>query len=290
VGWELGRFGLSARRLTVRHGARVQLREKLPALVRAVGAAGQVVAWVCDPMHGNTECVAGIKTRRYDNIRAEVCARPLFALFASGPTHCSLLSYVLFCLAVFCLIMAHSGELRLWMHAAHTRPGGVALDLPLGLSGDPSPAQVEAFFDVHEELGTVPGGIHLEMTGDDVTECLGGGSDILEADLNSRYHTHCDPRLNAEQALEMAFYVASRLRRRARGLFPSFRLHACGPLHQAKCGAAPSLAWCLLSSGVVWEQFADVVLSRMPFLMGSMLCAGREQMGKAAAQPTSAFY
>ena len=52
--------------------------------------------------------------------------------------------------------------------------------------------------------------------GDDVTECLGGGSDILEADLNSRYHTHCDPRLNAEQALEMSFYVASRLRRRAR--------------------------------------------------------------------------
>ena len=74
--------------------------------------------------------------------------------------------------------------------------------------------QVEAFFDVHEEMGTVPGGIHLEMTGDDVTECLGGGSNIVETDLNSRYHTHCDPRLNAEQALEMAFYVASRLRRR----------------------------------------------------------------------------
>ena len=74
------------------------------------------------------------------------------------------------------------------------------------------PLQVEAFFDVHEQLGTVPGGLHLEMTGDDVTECLGGGSSILEADLNSRYHTHCDPRLNAEQALEMAFYVASRLR------------------------------------------------------------------------------
>ncbi len=70
---------------------------------------------------------------------------------------------------------------------------------------------MEAFFDVHEELGTVPGGIHLEMTGDNVTECLGGGSSIDEADLNSRYHTHCDPRLNAEQALEMSFYVASRL-------------------------------------------------------------------------------
>ena len=75
--------------------------------------------------------------------------------------------------------------------------------------------QVEAFFDVHEELGTVPGGIHLEMTGDNVTECLGGGSSVQETDLNSRYHTHCDPRLNAEQALEMSFYVASRLRRSA---------------------------------------------------------------------------
>ena len=79
---------------------------------------------------------------------------------------------------------------------------------------------MEAFFDVHEQLGTVPGGLHLEMTGDDVTECLGGGSSILEADLNSRYHTHCDPRLNAEQALEMAFYVASRLRQREFGPVP----------------------------------------------------------------------
>ena len=88
--------------------------------------------------------------------------------------------------------------------------------------------QVEAFFDVHEQLGTVPGGLHLEMTGDDVTECLGGGSSILEADLNSRYHTHCDPRLNAEQALEMAFYVASRLRQREQ---PPSEPWPCAPLH-----------------------------------------------------------
>lgn len=127
----------------VRMGAQ-KLREKLPVLVNAVTAAGQTVAWVCDPMHGNTESCSGFKTRRYDNIRAEV----------------------------------------------------------------------EAFFDVHEELGTVPGGIHLEMTGDNVTECIGGGSSVAETDLHSRYHTHCDPRLNAEQALEMAFYIASRLRRR----------------------------------------------------------------------------
>ena len=60
--------------------------------------------------------------------------------------------------------------------------------------------------------GTVPGGLHLEMTGDNVTECIGGGSGVEGAQLGDRYHTHCDPRLNAEQALEMAFFVASRLR------------------------------------------------------------------------------
>jgi len=95
-------------------------------------------------MHGNTESCNGIKTRRYENVRAEV----------------------------------------------------------------------EAFFDVHDSLGSVPGGVHLEMTGDNVTECIGGGSNVGADDLNSRYHTHCDPRLNAEQSLEMAFYVASRLRQR----------------------------------------------------------------------------
>ncbi|DBA73160.1 TPA: hypothetical protein ACH3X2_010094 [Trebouxia sp. C0005] len=120
-----------------------KLRAKLPALVQAVERAGQTVTWICDPMHGNTESCGTYKTRRYENIRAEV----------------------------------------------------------------------EAFFDVHEELGTVPGGIHLEMTGDNVTECIGGGASIEETDLSSRYHTHCDPRLNAEQALEMSFYVASRLRK-----------------------------------------------------------------------------
>ena len=127
----------------VRMGA-AKLRAHLPALLRAVSASGQAVSWVCDPMHGNTEDCNGYKTRRYDNIRAEV----------------------------------------------------------------------EAFFDVHDEEGTVPGGVHLEMTGDNVTECVGGGAAVSELGLSSRYHTHCDPRLNAEQALEMSFYVASRLRQR----------------------------------------------------------------------------
>lgn len=124
-----------------------KLKEKLPALVSAVQNAGQVVTWICDPMHGNTENCGGYKTRRFDNIQKEVAA----------------------------------------------------------------------FFDVHDTMGTVPGGIHLEMTGDDVTECIGGGSQIMEEDLDSRYHTHCDPRLNAEQSLELAFYVADRLRSRKNG-------------------------------------------------------------------------
>ena len=127
----------------VRMGAD-NLRAHLPKLIESVQEAGQTVAWVCDPMHGNTETCNGYKTRRYENIKAEV----------------------------------------------------------------------EAFFDVHEQMGSIPAGVHLEMTGDNVTECIGGGSDVQETDLDSRYHTHCDPRMNAEQALEMSFYVASRLRQR----------------------------------------------------------------------------
>lgn len=129
--------------IIIRMGAD-NVRQYLPALIKAVQDAGQVVNWVSDPVHGNTETVNGFKTRRYEKIRAEV----------------------------------------------------------------------EAFFDVHDEMGSIAGGVHLEMTGDDVTECIGGGAKIEDADLASRYHTHCDPRLNAEQALEMAFFIASRLCKR----------------------------------------------------------------------------
>jgi 3-deoxy-7-phosphoheptulonate synthase len=72
--------------------------------------------------------------------------------------------------------------------------------------------EVELFFDVHRAEGTHAGGIHVEMTGQNVTECTGGATAITEADLSDRYHTHCDPRLNADQALELAFLVAERLR------------------------------------------------------------------------------
>ncbi|MDX2259845.1 MAG: 3-deoxy-7-phosphoheptulonate synthase class II [Hyphomicrobiaceae bacterium] len=71
--------------------------------------------------------------------------------------------------------------------------------------------EVEAFFAVHRGEGTHPGGIHVEMTGDNVTECTGGAGAISEAKLSDRYHTHCDPRLNADQALELAFLVAERM-------------------------------------------------------------------------------
>ena len=69
-------------------------------------------------------------------------------------------------------------------------------------------SEVKSFFDIHKACGTVAGGVHLEMTGNDVTECTGGISGVSEADLASRYETQCDPRLNAEQALELAFLIA----------------------------------------------------------------------------------
>ncbi|MCD7468158.1 deoxyhypusine synthase, partial [Datura stramonium] len=128
----------------VRMGAE-NMRVKLPHSVRAVRGAGQIVTWVCDPMHGNTiKAPCRLKTRAFDSILAEV----------------------------------------------------------------------QVFFDVHEQEGSHPGGIHLEMTGQNVTECIGGSRTVTYDDLSSLYHTHCDPRLNASQSLELSFIVAERLRKR----------------------------------------------------------------------------
>jgi 3-deoxy-7-phosphoheptulonate synthase len=82
--------------------------------------------------------------------------------------------------------------------------------------------EVAGFFEVHRALGTYPGGIHIEFTGDDVTECLGGGHDLTESDLSYRYETTCDPRLNRSQSLDLAFRVAD-LYRRHRGAGPRQR-------------------------------------------------------------------
>ena len=71
--------------------------------------------------------------------------------------------------------------------------------------------EVRGFFEVHEALGTIPGGLHVELTGNDVTECVGGSEKILDADLEKRYETACDPRLNHQQSLEMAYLVAEML-------------------------------------------------------------------------------
>jgi 3-deoxy-7-phosphoheptulonate synthase len=118
------------------------VRELLPPLVEKVTAEGVEVAWVCDPMHGNTwETSTGYKTRRFDDVIDEV----------------------------------------------------------------------RGFFEVHRALGTWPGGIHVELTGDDVTECVGGGEALAEADLVHRYETVCDPRLNRVQSLDLAFQVAEML-------------------------------------------------------------------------------
>ena len=121
-----------------------KIREGLPPLVEKVTAEGVQVAWVCDPMHGNTfEASSGYKTRRFDDVIEEV----------------------------------------------------------------------QGFFDVHRAVGTWPGGVHVELTGDDVTECVGGGEKINEAGLANRYESVCDPRLNRVQSLELSFLVAEMLRK-----------------------------------------------------------------------------
>ena len=125
-----------------RMGAK-KVRDVLPGVIAGVEASGRKVAWVCDPMHGNTfEAANGYKTRSFTDVVDEV----------------------------------------------------------------------NGFFDVHEQLGTWPGGLHVELTGDDVTECVGGVMNLVEDDLANRYETVCDPRLNRNQSLELAFTGAQRLR------------------------------------------------------------------------------
>ncbi|HSX68976.1 3-deoxy-7-phosphoheptulonate synthase, partial [Nocardioides sp.] len=119
-----------------------RIREGLPPLLEKAKAEGLNVAWICDPMHGNTfEATSGYKTRNFDDVIDEV----------------------------------------------------------------------QGFFDAHNAVGTWPGGLHVELTGDDVTECVGGGEMLSADDLNQRYESVCDPRLNRVQSLEMAFLVADML-------------------------------------------------------------------------------
>lgn len=73
--------------------------------------------------------------------------------------------------------------------------------------------EVQQFFQVHNAEGTYAGGVHFEMTGQNVTECIGGSFEVTEADLADRYHTHCDPRLNADQSLELAFMISETLKK-----------------------------------------------------------------------------
>jgi 3-deoxy-7-phosphoheptulonate synthase len=123
-----------------RFGAK-NIEEHLPRVLRAVRKTGSRVLWVCDPMHGNTESTAdGIKTRRFENILAEL----------------------------------------------------------------------RAAVRIHHESGSVLGGIHLELTGENVTECMGGARGLKESDLARAYKSTVDPRLNYEQAMEIALWFAGR--------------------------------------------------------------------------------
>ncbi|MHC1480307.1 class II 3-deoxy-7-phosphoheptulonate synthase [Frateuria aurantia] len=128
--------------LITRMGA-AKVEQALPPLLQAVRREGRKVLWVVDPMHGNTESTgSGLKTRRFDNIRAEV----------------------------------------------------------------------ERSFELHHAAGTRLGGVHLELTGDDVTECMGGARDLSESDLARAYRSSVDPRLNYEQSLELALLIARKSR------------------------------------------------------------------------------
>ncbi|MDH3646025.1 MAG: 3-deoxy-7-phosphoheptulonate synthase class II [Gammaproteobacteria bacterium] len=124
--------------LICRFGAK-KVEQGLPAMIQAVRATGSPVLWSCDPMHGNTESTAtGVKTRRFDNILAEV----------------------------------------------------------------------QSSFRVHRDMGSYLGGVHVELTGEDVTECTGGARGLTETDLARAYKSTVDPRLNYEQALELALSIA----------------------------------------------------------------------------------
>ncbi|CAH2076066.1 unnamed protein product, partial [Thlaspi arvense] len=116
--------------------------------------------------------------------------------------------------------MVWCGERTRQLDGAHVEfLRGIANPLGIKVSNKMDPnelAEVRAFLDVHEQEGSHAGGIHLEMTGQNVTECIGGSRTVTYDDLSSRYHTHCDPRLNASQSLELAFIVAERLRKRRR--------------------------------------------------------------------------
>ena len=74
-------------------------------------------------------------------------------------------------------------------------------------------SEVKNVFAVHQSEGSYAGGLHIEMTGQNVTECTGGAQKISDTDLSSRYHTHCDPRLNASQALELAFLISDEIKK-----------------------------------------------------------------------------
>jgi 3-deoxy-7-phosphoheptulonate synthase len=98
-------------------------------------------------------------------------------------------------------------------------------------------AEVRGFFAVHRAEGTHAGGIHIEMTGQDVTECTGGGMDLSESALAERYHTHCDPRLNAGQSLELAFELADMLKMEMKDKAGAYTLVASAHREEPLSGA-----------------------------------------------------
>jgi 3-deoxy-7-phosphoheptulonate synthase len=126
-------------------------------------------------------------------------------------------------------------------------------------------SEVKSFFAIHAAEGTHAGGVHLEMTGQDVTECLGGARAITDEDLNDRYHTVCDPRLNAEQSIDMAFLVAELLKQERAG-----KVSRCPPqrgsrtllrIWKATINSRNGLAFAFHSEQAVREEIVALLLS-----------------------------
>ena len=145
-------------------------------------------------------------------------------------------------------------------------------------------AEVRGFFDIHAAEGTWAGGVHVEMTGQNVTECIGGAHRLTEADLGERYETFCDPRLNAEQSLELAFLVAEELkRRRAAGTRPLRRRGAVAGDERATGGDGAGAGGghrrphrqLLQPHQAVVARFGDKRVTYAVFLRRPVICAPR---------------
>ena len=176
------------------------------AHVEYMRGIGNPIGLKCGPSLDPDELVRLIETLNPDNVPGRLT---LIARMGADKVHASLPPLLKAVKAsgasvVWCCDPMHGNTIKASSGYKTRRVGDVM-------------AEVKGFFDAHDEVGTYPGGVHFEMTGQNVTECVGGVVEVTEARLGDRYHTHCDPRLNGAQALELAFLIADLLKQRRDG-------------------------------------------------------------------------